>query len=286
MPELPEVETIIRDLRFKILDLGISKVEVKLPRIVKNSVQTFKKALVGNKFTRIERIGKLMVFDLVRGDKKLLVHLKMTGQLVYVKNKKMIAGGHDDGQDLKKLPNKYSRVVFTFSDKSKLFFNDLRTFGYLELVSDKEIEKKKNKLGIDALYGKYSLDDFKKLVKARKTSIKAVLLNQEIITGIGNIYADEILFASGVRPNRKGSSLRHREIEAIYRNVKPILRKAINYRGTTFNNFRDANGKKGNFSRLLKVYGRGEEKCRKCESKIIKIKVAGRGTHYCAICQK
>ncbi|MCK5061723.1 bifunctional DNA-formamidopyrimidine glycosylase/DNA-(apurinic or apyrimidinic site) lyase [Candidatus Parcubacteria bacterium] len=304
MPELPEVETIVNDLRIKILDLRIKNLEVLLPRIVKNSLASFKKKIIGNKFVDIERIGKLIVITLERGG-YLLAHLKMTGQLIYfshptsppvpllrkergTKSSKqiIIAGGHNDGAKPEEMPNKWTRVIFTFSDRSKLYFNDLRTFGYLRIVNSKELEIVKSKFGVEPLGIELTLNLFKEKIKFRKTSIKALLLNQQIIAGLGNIYTDEILFAAKVRPTRAANSLTAKEIKSIYKAIRPILKKAIRARGTTFNNFVDGNGNIGNFVSQLKVYGRNGKKCKKCASIIKKLKVAGRGTHYCPDCQK
>ena len=282
MPELPEVETVVRDLRTRILNKKTTKVEILLPRIIKS--RNFNKKIIGNRFVDIERIGKLIIIILEKGG-FLLVHLKMTGQLIYQKGRKIIAGGHDDGQDMTSLPNKYSRVIFSFQDNSRLYFNDLRTFGYLKLVDRTELELIKTKFGPDAWQNLPGFQEFKKLVKKRKTSIKAVLLDQTTLAGLGNIYVDEILFSAHVRPGRQADSLRAKEIEKIHRSVRPILKKAIKYRGTTFNSFVDANGNHGRFVNMLKVYGRAGKKCRRCGSKIVKIKVAGRGTHYCKSCQ-
>jgi len=284
MPELPEVETIIGDLRKRILNIKILDIEVLLPRIVKNTKVNFKKKLINNRFVNIERIGKLIVVSLEKNG-YLLVHLKMTGQLVYQKGNKIIAGGHSEGNVRVTLPNKWTRVVFTFQDKSRLYFNDLRTFGYLRIVNSKELEIVKSKFGVEPLGIELTLNLLKKIIKPRKTSIKALLLNQRIIAGLGNIYVDEILFVAKVRPTRVANSLKAAEIESIYKAIRPILKKAIKARGTTFNNFVDANGKIGNFVSKLKVYGRAGKKCKKCGSEIEKIKVAGRGTHFCAQCQ-
>ena len=287
MPELPEVETIKNDLEKKILKKKIIQVEVKLPRLVRGKVKEFKQTLSSNAFVKINRIGKLLVFELEKGDKQMLLHLKMTGQLIYCQGEKVIAGGHSDGNDPTELPNKHTRVIFKFSDQSRLFFNDLRTFGYLRLVNAKEYEKELEKYGLAPLAKEFSLDKFREVFKRRKTSIKAVLLNQALIAGVGNIYADEILFMAKVRPDRRANTLRKPEIARIYKAVKAVLRRAIKHRGTTFNNYVDANGNQGNFIRLLKVYGREKKKCLRCRTGVIKkIKVAGRGTRYCPGCQK
>ncbi len=285
MPELPEVETVVRDLRPKVLRIAIKNIEILLPRIVKNRPAEFKKNLINNEFSGIERIGKLMIFRLQNGGKAMLVHLKMTGQLVYCQGEKIVAGGHDDGTDPTCLPDKWTRVVFHFADGGRLCFNDMRTFGYLSLADTDKLSLIRRRYGPDPLTSKFTLADFKRTIKDRHTSIKALLLNQEIIAGLGNIYVDEILYRAGVRPARKASGLKNFEIEAIYGAVKPVLQRAIKNRGTTFNNYVDGNGQRGNFVRLLKVYGRQGKSCKRCGTAIKKAKVAGRGTHYCPVCQ-
>ena len=302
MPELPEVEIVVRNLRMRILNKKINKINILLPRIVKS--RSLKKILLGNKFVNVERIGKLIVITLERGG-YLLAHLKMTGQLIYfshptsppapllrkergTKSSKqiIIVGGHNDGIKPEEMPGRWIRVIFIFSDRSKLYFNDLRTFGYLRIVNSKELEIVKSKFGVEPLGIELTLNLLKEKIKFRKTSIKALLLNQQVIAGLGNIYVDEILFAAGVMPTRVANSLKTREIKSIYNTIRPILKKAIKARGTTFNNFVDADGNIGNFVSQLKVYGRNGKKCKKCASIIKKLKVAGRGTHYCPDCQK
>lgn len=285
MPELPEVETIRRDLSQKVLNKKIVHLEILLKRIVKNDYTKFKKEILNDSFLSIDRIGKLLIFKMKKSDKYLLVHLKMTGQLIYCLGKSIIAGGHSDASDVRCLPNQHTRVVFEFSDKGKLYFNDLRTFGYLKLVNDKELGLVKEKFGIEPMDAGFNFDFLKGLLKNRKTNIKALILNQNLISGIGNIYADEILFASHVMPTRLANSLNDSEIKLIVKNSKTILNKAILNRGTTFNNYVDADGQKGNFSKLLKVYGRAGLKCKGCGGVVKKMKVAGRGTHYCDMCQ-
>jgi formamidopyrimidine-DNA glycosylase len=287
MPELPEVETIKNDLEKKILDIRILDIEVKLLRTVKNKLSQLKRELIGNKFIKIERIGKLMVFHLEKGEHKLLIHLKMTGQLVYCKGKRVIAGGHDDHKGIVCLPHKWTRVVFTFADKSQLFFNDMRTFGYMKLVSPKELDKNKSNFGIEPLSNRFTANALTGIVEGRIAPIKAVLMNQVLIAGIGNIYADEALFEAGIMPDRKAGTLKPKEVSSLHKAIKAVLRKAIRFRGTTFNNYVDADGNRGDFVRLLKVYGRAGEKCKRCKTGVIeKTKVAQRGTHVCNKCQR
>lgn len=285
MPELPEVETIRRDLEKKILNKKIVHLEILLKRIVKNDAKKFKKDILDDKFIEIDRIGKLLIFRLAKSPLILLIHLKMTGQLIYCLGGQLIAGGHSDEKSVSCLPNKHTRVIFHFSDKAKLYFNDLRTFGYLKLVDEKELQKVRAKFGIEPLDPEFNQAFFQGLIKGRKTNIKALLLNQTLISGIGNIYADETLFASRVDPRRRVDTLNEKEIKLIVKNAKAVLEKSIANRGTTFNNYVDADGKKGNFVKLLKVYGRTGQKCLRCGGVVKKIKVAGRGTHYCDQCQ-
>ena len=290
MPELPEVETIRNDLKRKVLNKKIKKVDLRSRKIVKSSVKDFILVLEKNSFKDIERKGKLLVFALAKKNKYLTIHLRMTGQLVYQKGKKIIAGGHSDDNNIINLPNKHTHIIFHFSDRSQLFFNDLRRFGVIKIVDKKELQNIFDNFGVEPLEKNFSLKIFQNIIKNKKGNIKAFLLNQKYIAGIGNIYADEILFEAKILPNRKIDSLENlenNEIKKLFGAIKKILKKAVLYRGTTFNDYVDANGKKGNFLRLLKVYGKEEEKCQRCKKGIIqKVKIAGRGTRYCNKCQK
>jgi formamidopyrimidine-DNA glycosylase len=286
MPELPEVETIRRDLSAKIIDKKIKNICIGKKRIVKNSSQKFIKTLTGNKFIKIDRMGKLLIIGLQDNKQYLLVHLKMTGQLIYCYKGKYVAGGHSLPKIGDSLPNKYSHVIFSFADGSRLFFNDLRQFGYLEIVDAKKLKKVKSKFGIEPLTNNFKLENFKVILKKRTAPIKAVLLNQQLVAGIGNIYADEILFAAKILPTRPANSLRDNEIKNIYLAAEKIIKTAIKYRGTTFNDYVDAQGNVGSFVKHLKVYGRAGKKCLRCGGIIKKIKLGGRGTHFCSECQK
>lgn len=289
MPELPEVETIRRDLEKKISNQKIKSVDVLATKSVHNQTAEFLKILVGNNFSHIERRGKLLMFALKKTGKYafMLVHLKMTGQLIYRHKKQIVAGGHSQTAMDTAVPNKFTRVIFTFSDGGQLFFNDLRRFGYLKLVAKEEKEKiVKNNFGIEPLALDYTFEAFEKLFKKRQTNIKALLLNQKLISGIGNIYADEACFEAGILPMRKASSLSKLELKKFFKAVAEVLKISIANRGTTFNNYVDSDGNTGAHINFLKVYGRDGEKCKKCKTIIFKKKHAGRGTHYCVKCQK
>lgn len=286
MPELPEVETIRRDLASCVLHKKIKKVDVKKSRLVRNSASFFVKSLKNNEFTGIDRVGKLIIFVL-KNKEYLLVHLKMTGQLIYQDKKSQIAGGHSYNSDEMVYPNKYTYIIFTFSDGSNLYFNDMRTFGYLQVVDEKELDRIKSAYGIEPIDPEVKLSDWRKVFINRRTNLKALLLNQKVIAGIGNIYADEICFASRIRPDRPVFKLTKSEVDLLFKNSKRILQQAIKKRGTTFNNYVDGQGQKGNFVKYLRVYGRTGKICLNCRKvKIKRIKLAGRSTHFCPNCQK
>jgi formamidopyrimidine-DNA glycosylase len=304
MPELPEVETIRRDLQKKIVGKKIADVLILDKRTVKSNLGEFKKALVDNKFVGIERRGKLLVFELSKLAKStklaklfLLVHLKMTGQMIYlveskkykVKSRQVIAGGHSLGKKQNfDLPDKFTKVVLSFADGSKLFFNDMRVFGYMRVVNERAKQKiVTNDFGVEPLeFKSLRVEEFLGLIGKRKIKIKAFLMDQKIIAGIGNIYADEICFCAGVKPSRRVDKLSESQIKKIFVCIPKILKLAIKHRGTTFNNYVDSDGNKGNFVKLLKVYGRGGLKCQRCGGIIKKVKQGGRGTHFCPDCQR
>ncbi len=286
MPELPEVETIVNDLNKKIINKKISKVEINLQKIVKNNLKDFIQTLKNNSFEQVLRRGKLIIFKLNKDDQFLLIHLRMTGQLIYQEGNKIIAGGHSEKNRDFSFPNKHTHVVIIFQDKSKLFFNDQRQFGVLKIVDHKNLDKELKKIGAEPLSSKFSFSYFSDLLLNRKGNIKAFLLNQKYIAGIGNIYADEILFASHIYPFRKIESLKLKEKEDLFKNIKKILKQAIKFRGTTFNNYVDANGNKGRFIEKLKIYKKEGTKCKRCKNIIKKTKIAGRSTRYCSKCQK
>jgi formamidopyrimidine-DNA glycosylase len=172
------------------------------------------------------------------------------------------------------------------ADGGRLYFNDQRKFGYLKIADAVEVARIKKEYGIEPLAKNFKRAALAKVIAGRKTNIKAILLNQKLLAGVGNIYADEVLFLSGIRPNRSAVSLTPKEITALAKNLPLLLKKAIKHRGTTFNNYVDAHGRQGNFVNLLKVYGRVGRPCFRCGEAIKKTRVAGRGTNFCPHCQK
>jgi formamidopyrimidine-DNA glycosylase len=274
MPELPEVETIKQDLKKNILQKKIKDVTVLNEKQIKNNIIFFISNLIGNTLISINRAGKLLIFDLK--NLHLLLHLKMTGQLIYItKNFKQMRN-----------INKHTVLVIYFFDNSVLVFNDIRKFGYLKLVTSEEKNNKIRKLGIEPFTDDFTFENFKKLFKNSKVIIKSFLLDQTKISGIGNIYADEICYASKIKPERKVNTLSSKDIRVIYNQIISIMTKAIANRGSTFSNYVDLKGRKGNFFKYLKVYKKEGQKCRQCSQIIQKKKLAARSSYYCPNCQK
>lgn len=285
MPELPEVETIKNDLSTRIIDKKIVGIEIRTEKIIRGEVRTFRKELLNHEFRDIRRRGKLLIAG-IGNDRYLTVHLRMTGQLIYGKDGVLIAGGHEQKNQSDSQIGKHTHVILKFADNSILYYNDIRKFGYLRIVSGAELEVEMNKFGPEPLEKEFNRIYLKGIMRGNKRAIKTFLLDQANIAGIGNIYADEALFGAGVLPERSAAELNEEEIGRLVMNIKRIIKEAVRYRGTTFSDYRDPSGVVGNYSKMLKVYGRGGQKCLACGEILIKVKVNGRGTVYCARCQK
>lgn len=286
MPELPEVETIRQDLRKKILHKKIKKITILKSKLSTGQSKELHRVVVGSCIRDIKRYGKLLIFELDKTDSVVLVHLKMTGQLLYQYDHKLIVGGHSFSSLQTHLPNVHTQAVLYFSDSSILFFNDMRRFGYIKIVNQVELDKIIGRFGIEPLQKNFTFKNFSQLIKKKNMVLKALLMNQTLIAGIGNIYADEICFCAGILPYRKTTSLTNEEIKKLFLCSKSVIKKAIFYRGTTFNDYVDSEGKQGKFSSFLKVYGRQGLLCKRCKkTNISKRKLVGRGTHICLLCQ-
>ena len=277
-------ETIKRQLEKNVLGKDILSLDILDNRVVVNEKE-FVKGLLNSKLESIERVGKALIFR-VNEDSFLLIHLRMTGQLVYQKGSNFIAGGHPIDNALN-VPNKFTCVVFKFSDGSSLFFNSIRKFSRTSLVSRTEKDKYVDKFGIDPTKKEFTYKKFKKELENKKVSLKSFLLNQKYISGIGNIYADEVCFFAFVLPERKVYSLTEKEKELLFEGTKIILKKAVEKGGTTSRDYLTAEGKKGGYVKYLRVYGRAEKEClNMCGGVIFKKIVTSRGTHFCKNCQK
>jgi formamidopyrimidine-DNA glycosylase len=287
MPELPEVETVRLQLKHKILGKTIDSVDIFHMKTVEHN-RTFAKKLTGKQIADIDRVGKLMILSFVGEDNLfLLAHLKMTGQFFFVdENGDIVGGGHSMTAADTKLPTKHTRVAFHFTDNTTLYFNDTRLFGYTKLANAKEVVKARAGFGPEPIDPEFDVDWFTEKLKRRNTPIKAALLDQSFVAGLGNIYVDEALWRAKVRPTRKASLVTKKEAAAIAEASGDVMNESIAIGGTTFQNFVDTDGHAGNFTSYLKVFGKQGEVCSRCGKIILKTRCAGRGTHYCPGCQK
>lgn len=287
MPELPEVETVRIQLREKVIGKTIKAVEVFHSKSVDHA-EDIEDRLVGKKIDDIDRVGKLMIFSFLgESDLFLLAHLKMTGQFFYVEDGEVATGGGHTmtESDLKNLPGRHTRVAFYFTDGSALYFNDMRIFGYVKLADKAAMEKVKAGFGPEPISADFDLDYFYNKLQKRSIAIKAALLDQSFVAGLGNIYVDEALWMSKISPTRPANRVNKKEAAALAAASGEVMLEAIKAGGTTFQSFKDTGGEHGNFKDLLQVFGKQNGPCPRCGAKILKIRVAGRGTHYCPRCQ-
>jgi formamidopyrimidine-DNA glycosylase len=283
MPELPEVETIRRQLQVDLVGEVIDHVEV----LRQKSFQGEEKELVGKEIARVERKAKMIIFRFVDWEKILAIHLKMTGQLVLLKGKKRVVGGHPTADWVGELPSKHTRVVIDFMNGDKLFFNDLRVFGWMKLLDNDHFSLIIEKLPMDVVDSDFTLEYFKKVMNGSGRALKLVLLDQAKMGGIGNIYANDALFLAKIHPQRKASSLSLKEMKKLFEVVKQVIDEGIKYGGATTadDRFVNVRGMGGKYQEHFRVYERKGEKCRVCGAIIEKFKVGGRGTYYCPMCQ-
>lgn len=304
MPELPEVETIKRGLQKTIVGKTIRSVEVRLPKIIalgfktvsnqrrvsRSQVRKFQNLLAGQKIKDVRRRAKMLFLDLF-GPYTLTIHLKLTGQLIFAKEneRKKVKIMNLPTSAALELPHKYTHVIFQFQDGSKLYYNDLRQFGYLRLVRDEELSqiKELSEYGPEPFDKTFSLEYLQEKAKSREAlPIKQFLMDPNIVAGIGNIYSDEILYCAKVKPTRKISNLSLAEKKTLYSCILKILREALKRQGSSVGDYLKVDGEEGSYGEFHRVYGRGGEQCRKCGNVIKSVKLGGRTSSYCPYCQR
>ena len=287
MPELPEVETVRRGLSELIIGKQIKAVTSDWPKSFPNSPKDVQFFLIDAKILEIKRRAKVLIVEL---DSKyaLLIHLKMTGQLVYHGEQKFGAG-HPNASLNGKLPDKSTRVIFEFSDGSHLYFNDQRKFGWVRLLPTAEIPNIDffKKVGPEPLAADFTWQQLRSRLLRRKNSvIKAVLLDQTVLAGVGNIYADESLWGAKIHPETPVKSLSDAKFKLLFKSLRDVLELSIKKGGSSDRNYVNAEGKKGSYISFANVFRREGKSCNRCGTTIIKTRVAGRGTHLCPKCQK
>jgi len=288
MPELPEVQTVVSDLNEKIKgDIIVDFWSDWKKAIKEPSFDKFVRNTQNKKLLRAWRWGKNLFIDL-SGGKTLYIHLKMTGHLLIkskIKNQKSKLRSNYFEDKV----NQYIHHIWRLKSGRTIEFSDLRKFAKIVLVDTKKIKDlpEIKKLGIDAMDSEFTLKKFREILTKRKNKkIGLVLMEQESIAGIGNIYRSEILFESGIDPQRPVSSLKENEIEKIHSQIKKILKKAIHLRGTSDSDYRDTSGAPGGFQNVLKVYNREKENCKKCGTIIKRMQMGQRSVFFCPKCQK
>lgn len=286
MPELPEVETVRAGLAKLLPGKTIESIEHNWPKSFPNPESEAKTFANGAEIVSVRRRAKVLIIELSTGY-SLVVHLKMTGQLVY-RGEQRFGAGHPNDSLVGNLPDKSTRVVIRFSDGSNLFFNDQRKFGWMRLmptVQIPEIDFMK-KLGPEPLEEAFTTTVFReRLNRRRNSNIKAVLLDQSVLAGVGNIYADESLWGAKINPTSLVRELTKEQLDRLHDELIFVLKLAIEKGGSTDKNYVDAEGKKGSYMSFARVFRRENLPCPRCGTTIVKTRVAGRGTHICPVCQ-
>jgi formamidopyrimidine-DNA glycosylase len=318
MPELPEVETVRLGLSKLVVGKTIAGVDFDWPKSFPNAAADVQEFLVGATITNVERRAKVLLVEL-SSKHSLIIHLKMTGQLVYVghtftsfprrrefeltvdpdsrlrgsddekSSEARWGAGHPSDSLVNPLPDKSTRVTLTFTDKSKLFFNDQRKFGWVRLLPTVEIPQLDffKKVGPEPLAADFTWQILKeRLLKRRNTNVKAALLDQTVVAGVGNIYADESLWGAKIHPTTMVRDLTDKQFKELHKALVDVLQLSINKGGSSNHTYVDAEGRKGSYMSFANVFRREGQPCNRCGTTIIKTRVAGRGTHFCPHCQK
>ncbi|MDX2776334.1 bifunctional DNA-formamidopyrimidine glycosylase/DNA-(apurinic or apyrimidinic site) lyase [Streptomyces caniscabiei] len=291
MPELPEVETVRRGLNTLIIGRKVAAVEHDTPKGFPNSTADVKDFLIDATITGVRRRAKVLLIDLST-EYTLVIHLKMTGQLVFVgaphQESERFGAGHPNASLVGKLPDKSTRVILTFADGSHLYFNDQRKFGWMKLMPTLEVPNIDfmKRVGPEPLEADFTPEMFaKRFARRPRTSIKAALLDQTVVAGVGNIYADESLWGAKIHPLRQVNTITHDEFGRLYTELRAMMNLAIEKGGSTDKNYVNAEGKRGSYLDFARVFRREGKPCPRCGTSIIKFRAAGRGTHICPHCQ-
>jgi formamidopyrimidine-DNA glycosylase len=288
MPELPEVETIKNGLVKLLPGKTVKDVWYDWDKSFPNAPADVARFLVGSQIEKVRRRAKVLIIEL-SGGWALIIHLKMTGQLVFTGKNQRFGAGHPGKELVGELPAKSTRVILDFTDGSKLFFNDQRKFGWMRLMPALEIPEIDffKKVGPEPLDASFTVDLFiERLMRRKNSNIKAVILDQTVVAGVGNIYADESLWGSKIHPSTLVSDVPKAKLVALYNSLRDVLNLSIQKGGSTDKNYVDAEGKKGSYLSFANVFRKEGQPCPRCGTPIEKIRVAGRGTHICPHCQK
>lgn len=283
MPELPEVETVRLGLAALLPGRVFAAATHDNEKSFPNSPADVDAFLLGSAVAAVKRRAKVLLIELSSGY-SLVIHLKMTGQMVFVAPDARFGAGHPNDSLVGKLPDKSTRVEFTFADGSKLFFNDQRKFGWVRLLPTLEVPNIDfmRKVGPEPLDASFTAQDFTVRLQRRKnTSVKATLLDQTVIAGVGNIYADESLWGAKIHPATRVADIPNARLRTLFAELQYVLNLAIQKGGSSDKNYVNAEGKRGSYLNFARVFRREGRACPRCGAGIVKLRVAGRGTHIC-----
>ena len=287
MPELPEVETVRRGLHTLIINRVVRAVQVHdSPKSFPNAPADVAAFLQGATITAVRRRAKVLLIDLST-NYSLVIHLKMTGQLVY-RGERVFGAGHPNDSLIGVLPDRSTRATIEFMDDSRLYFNDQRKFGWMKLLPTVEVPNIDfmKKVGPEPLEAGFTPEAFaERFTRRARTNIKAALLDQTVVAGVGNIYADESLWGAKIDPRKKVSDVTKKEFELLFVELRAVMNLAIEKGGSTDKNYVNAEGKRGSYMDFARVFRREGLPCPRCGTIIEKMKWAGRGTHFCSVCQ-
>lgn len=287
MPELPEVETVRRGLAHLIVGKKITSEQHDTEKGFPNAPADVANFLIGAEIIGVHRRAKVLMIELGNGY-SIMIHLKMTGQLVYVDSATRFGAGHPNDSLINALPDKSTRVSLHFSDGSTLFFNDQRKFGWVKLLPTIEVPNIAfmQKVGPEPLAADFTPEEFAaRFTRRARTSIKAAILDQSVVAGVGNIYADESLWGAKIHPQRLTGSITPAEFVALYTDLRAVMNLAIEKGGSSNDTYINAEGKKGSYMDFARVFRREGLACPRCGTTIEKLRVVGRGTHICPHCQ-
>lgn len=274
MPELPEVETIKRTLEVRIKGLSVVSVIIFLPKLIRTpGLEEFKTLLTGRKFQRLDRRGKYLMLHLSQG-LVMVIHLRMTGRLVYLHASAEVAP--------------HTHLIINLDDGCQLRYSDIRRFGNVSLVPAADLNKLPGlcSLGREPFDLEFTRGYLLKQLHSRRVILKTLLLDQSFIAGLGNIYADEVLFRARIHPQQRSNALTQRQSAKLFHAIRDVLKEGIENRGTTLRDYVDGEGMAGNYQNLLKVHNRENQPCKVCSTNISRLRISGRSTYFCPYCQR
>lgn len=287
MPELPEVETVRRGLHELIIGRKVKEVDHDWPKSFPNAPADVKQFLIGAAIVDVRRRAKVLLIDLST-EYTLVIHLKMTGQLVFRATNVAFGAGHPNDSLVGELPDRSTRVTFTFTDDSHLYFNDQRKFGWVRMIPTIEVPNIDfmQKVGPEPLDAEFTAEQFAgRFTRRANSPIKAALLDQTVVAGVGNIYADESLWGAKIHPQTLVKNVTKKQFETLFKELQYVLNLSIEKGGSTDRNYVNAEGKKGSYIDFARAFRQEGKPCPRCGTPIIKMRAAGRGTHICPHCQ-